>query len=906
MNWQSEIESRLARAGADPDPDIVLELAQHAAAAFERARADGLDEAAAHARVATMIDAWCADPAAVRRRPRRDVAIDPPAANSRGFVGFGADLRYGLRQLRRQPGYALTAILVSALGIGAATTIFSVAYGVLLRPLPWPGADRLVRIGEVREGSVRRYGATTTNATYLAWRDKPETLEGLAAYDGGDLWTIGTGDDVERAPVIRTTASLFSLLEVRPHLGALFTAADERPGGGQVVVLSHRLWQRRFGGQPGAIGQSIDINDARYTIVGVMPHDFYFPDRDVAAWIPRYMPPVVNASNPKGRSIALALGIGRLRTGASVEQASSEGTARSRSAPDLGMVGIAMFGTNGPATVTVTPYLDAITADVQPALVVLFWAVGLLVAAGTANVAGMQLARATGRRREIAIRSALGAGSGRLARQLFTESAIVGLAGGLGGLAIAWGLHRVLPSILPDGFPRLDDVAIDARAAAFAIGIAFVATIVFGLIPAHVTRRQNLVETLTEDSLAPVGSGLRSRSSRLRSVVLAGQVAVATLLLVGASLVTRSFIALMTVDRGFNPRNLLTAEIPLPSRAFTDQRRVAFLDDLLSRVRAVPGVMYAAAGDTVPFLGRNMVMGIQNPRPTGQPGEPKMIHATVREVTPGYFEALGFRIRSGRTFTDADTPASQQVMIVSQTFVDRYLTGDPIGQELPFAFDPTRQDRQTIIGVVEDVRDARVTDPTQPIVYSNYRQRQTGWAISEPMLVVRTAGDPSAFGATVERLTRELDPGVRPQAVRTMEERLGNTLARPRLYALLLSGFGGFALLVCGIGLFGVLANSVAERRREIGIRAALGAQPSQVVRLIVTQGLTLTILGVTIGLGAAWFLAKQLGSLLYGITTHDAVTFGLVPLALIGTAVIACVAPARRATKVNPIIVLK
>lgn len=902
MNWQAEIRRRLNRAGAEPNDDVIEEMAQHASAAFERARADGVEVEEAASRVRRMIDGWCEDPAIALRRARRREAVTIAESQARGMTGLAADIRYGIRQLRRQPGFAVTAILVSALGIGAATTIFSVAYGVLMRPLPWRDAGSLVRISETREGATRSFGAITTNATYHAWKDAPATLAALAAY-GTENVSIAVGDGVQRVPILRTTAGLFDVLGARPEMGGLFTAADEAPTPAKVIVLSHAFWQRHLGSRPDAVGQSIEIEGSPYVITGVMPKGFYFPEPNIAGWVPRFIQSVTDPSNPTSRGISIVRGVGRLRPGSTPDQASAEGTARSRSGPDLGMVGVAMFGTKGAVTVTATPYLDAVTADVKPALVVLFWAVGLLVVAGTANIAGLQLARTLGRTRELAIRSALGAGTGRITRQLITESIVLGAAGGIGGFAIAAALHQALPSLMPSDFPRMDDVAVDWRVAVFAAAASMLASLVFGLLPARLATRRTLVRALVEDGQAPVAAGLRSHAGRMRAMVMAAQVAVAALLLVGASLLARSFTALMSVDRGFEPRNLLTAELPLPDRLYSAERRKAFVDSLLDRIRTVPGVQYAATSNGMPLAGFDSMMAFKRPPPPGQPNAVTDVQASVRAVSPDYFSALGIRIAAGRAFTAADVTSSEPIILVNETFAKRYLAGDPVGQVLPVTFNPKGSDQQTIIGVVGDAQHGRATDPPQPQIYVVYRQRLD---FSVPMLLVRTERDPAALVPIVERLVRELDRAIVPQSVMTMEAKLGNSLSRPRLYATLLVGFAGFAVLVCGIGLYGTMSQNVTQRRREIGVRAALGAQPASLVRLIVGQAFALTLAGTAVGLGVAWLLANQVRTLLFGVTVHDAVSFGLVPLLLLVAAALACAAPARRATKVSPVSVLK
>src|SRR5579862_556274 len=561
MTWRAEVRGALRRQGLPEDDDVVEELAQHAAASFEAGRADGLSTAAASDHVRQLIDGWSRG----ATRPRR-VSEHISEGERRGhFIGFVQDVRYGIRLLRRQPGFAVLAILLIAMGVGAATTLGHVTYAVLVQPLRWPGADRIVLVSETREGQTRTFPGILTNATYLAWRDAPSTLDNIAGYTSR-VATLTVGDGPERIRVASATASLFAVLQARALQGQLYTSDNEADGGNQVIAIGFGLWQRRFGERMDAIGSTLELDGDRYRIVAVMAKGFAFPTTATQAWIPMRVPPVLNAADPQARSISLFRAVGRLRDGATVSQAAAEGTARGRSAPSLGLVGTAVFGTQGPPRVSAQPYLESITADVRPGLLMLLAAVGLLLFAAIANVAGMQLARASTRRREVAIRSALGAGAGRLARQLLTENLIIGAAGGVAGWLLSVGLHHLLPQMLPADFPRADEIPSDWRVLAFAIGCAMSASLLFGSLPAVLARRINLVETLVEDGSAPVGHGLRSRVGRMRTAVMIGQVAVAAILLVGASLLGRSFSALMAADRGFDPRNLVTAMLPIPER----------------------------------------------------------------------------------------------------------------------------------------------------------------------------------------------------------------------------------------------------------------------------------------------------------------------------------------------------
>ncbi len=900
MDWHTRIRAAFAAERHVPDDGVIEELAQHAAATYAAARADGRSHEDAERQVQDQLASWCREAALLRRRPRRPPLIEPPPASTSGLVGIAHDMRYAMRLLRRRPGYTLVAVLTMALGIGATTALFSVAHGVLLKPLPWPDADRLVRLSETRPGGTNRFPWVMTNATYLAWQEQPSTIEEMAAWRGDTVTMTGAGEP-ERLRIVAATPSLFPLVRAQPLLGTLFGPDDDRGG---AVALSYGLWQQRFGGDPDVIGRLIRFDGEPHRVAAVMPRAFAFPDRETRAWVPLRVRPVMG-DDPNARSLSMFNAVARLRPGATAAQAAAEGTARGRFAPDLGLVGIAVFGTKAPAEVSAVPYLDAMTADVRPALVVFLIAVGLLLATATANVASLQLARATTRRREIAIRSALGAGNGRLARQLLVESALVGLAGGLVGLLLAAALHRALPSLLPADFPRLDEVSVDLRVTAFAVGLSLLTGVVFGLIPVLQARRLDLVESLAEDSLAPVGGGSRSRTARARTLIMAGQVAIACVLLLGASLLVRSFVALMSADRGYDPSNLLTAALVLPDASYTPQRRAQFLDTLLERLRATAGVREAAVTTILPLTSREAMMGFTMPPRGSASGETVQAHASMRSVSPGYFAALGVRLIEGRAFTDADTTASLPVVVVNRTFATRYLGDAALGTKLPLQLNEGQPDWE-VVGVVDDLRQRSVTDPAQPEIFASYRQRATGFGSSEAYLVVRTASDPAAFVPTLRALVREQDPSLALESVMTMEDRLVTSLARPRLYAVLLGGFAIFALAIAGVGLFGVLSYTVAQRAREIGVRTALGARPLDIVRLVVGQGLAMTLGGLAVGLAASFALVRYLSTFLYGVTAYDAVSFVAVPIVLTAVAGAACVVPARRAARVDPLRVLK
>jgi predicted permease len=897
MDWRAHIRQAFDPDSV-PDDDVIEELAEHAAAAHQAALADGHEDKEAVRQVDAQVAAWTRDPALLRRRERRTpVDVAPPSSTSR-LVGIAHDIRQAFRLLRRQPGYAAIAILTMALGIGATTSLFSVAYGVLLKPLPWPTADRLVRLNETRRGAGSRFGAMMTNASYTAWRERPSTIDGLGAWTTAPM-TIGGAGEAVRARVGQATASLFPLLGAPPLVGSLFAETDELPGQDAKVLLSYGLWQERFGASADVVGRTVRLDGTAYRIVGVMPRWFAFPDRETRAWIPFHVRPV--AARNGGGYLSMFQAVARLRPGVTPAQAAAEATARGRTAPDQGIVVVAIFGTKGPPEVSAVPWLQAQTAEVRPAILVFLAAVALLLLTASGNVASVQLARAAARRREIAIRSALGAGGARLVRQFLIESAIIGLSGGLAGLLLAGTVLRLLPSLLPPRFPRLDDVTISLPVVAFAIGVSLVTSVLFGLLPALHARRIQL--SLAEDALAPTGGGMRSRAARVRGFIMAGQIAIACVLLLGATLLTRSFVALTKVDPGYNATHLLAARLAVPDTSYTAVGRAALLTTLLERIGRLPGVSHAAFTTALP-LGPGDMLGsftMRSPRT----GSEITAQTSVRLISPAYFAALRVRVADGRVFADADTATSPPVVVVNRAFARKYLTDRPIGARLPVNFGDGVTEAE-VIGVVDDVHHRTVTDPPAPELYESYRQQSKGVEHDLPTLVIRTTANPTTLVPALRAVLRQQDRTLAFDSVSTMENLVHTSLSQPRLYAVLLGGFAAFALAIAAVGLFGVLGYTVTQRSREIGVRTALGARPLDVVGLVVRQGLGIALAGLAIGLAVAFVSAKSLSTFLYGFTPYDTISFTIVPLVLLLVAGLACVIPAHRAAKLDPVRVLR
>ncbi|HEY7473838.1 MAG TPA: ABC transporter permease, partial [Vicinamibacterales bacterium] len=781
MDFKVDVRAALGRHQSEPDDQVVLEIAQHAAAAFEAERAEGRSSEDAARRVRQQIEIWCSNIAAYPRRPATGAAVPPPPMTSSRLTGWMHDVRYGLRLLGRQRAFTLAAVVTTALGIGAVGTLFSVAYGVLLRPLPWQDADRLVRLWETREGATRLLTRIFTNRTYHAWSERPETITGLAAWSSMRSVTLGGDADGTRVPAVPVTSSAFTLLGVRPLAGSIFSeSAGDTP---REIILSQALSLERFGGVQDAIGRSVLVDGVSRVVIGVMPASFRFPNPEVRAWLP-YRVPAVQARDGTTTGLSMFSAMARLRPGVTAEQAAAEATSRAGGGPRPGMVDIAIFGTKGEAVIHAMPYTDFLTQEVREPLIAFLAAVGLLFLTAIASVSSMQLARSATRRREIALRAALGAGTGRLARQLLVESALLGLAGGAAGVALTAALHAALPWLLPADFPRLADVSLDSRVLLFSGGVSVLAGLAVGLLPAWQVRRVSLVEALTEDSLAPVGMAGRSNVGRMRALIMAGQVAIASFLLVGAALLGRTFVSLWHADRGYEPANVLTARLLLPNRLFKPDARASFLRDLLDRVTTMPGVRAAGVTTILPLGTAEAVMGFKLPA-RGSRG-PVDAQAAQRIVSPGYFEALGIRTAAGRAFTAADTAGSPPVVVVNRAFARAYLDGGGVGELLPVTFENSGPTQWTIAGIIEDVQPRARGEAAQPEVYMSYRQLREGVLFDEPTIVIRGDHDPEALVASLRRLVTTLQSGVLLDSVMSMENRLMTSLARPRLYAVLL------------------------------------------------------------------------------------------------------------------------
>ena len=647
------------------------------------------------------------------------------------------------------------------------------------------------------------------------------------------------------------------------------------------------------------------------------PRDFVFPDPETQVWIPQRIQPVTSDGG-KQISVSIFSVLARMRPGVTPEQVAAEATSRARAGADLGPAGLALFGSRAAPTIVAVPALEVLTGEVRPALAMLLAAVLLLLTTAVGSIAILQLARAARRRREMTVRTALGARTIHLTRQWLSESALVGIAGGLAGVAGAAVILRLLPTLLPSDFPRMADISLDWRAAVAAAAATLLASLISAAVPVLQSRRMDLAHSLREDSVATAGGPKHSSAARIRAAIMVGQIAVACLLMVGAGLLARSLSALINIDRGYDPHNLLTAQLPLPPRT-TFAQAAPTLEGVQERLSAVSGVSAAAFGNALPLVSAGGMSGMTVPSPR-DPSVNIQIQALHRTVSPGYFDAMGLRLIAGRRLNAGDTEGSTPALVVNQSFAAEYLGDNPIGQRLNFrrasagAAGMSERGSWAVVGVIEDMKQggldrAGVVVPTadtqQPEMFSSYRQ--LGAALTNSMfLIVRTTDDPSSLTPTLRALVREQASSLVLDSVMSMDDRLMASLAKPRTYTFVLAGFALFAVAISVAGLFGVLSYGVAQRTREIGVRSALGARASDLVALVLRQAVVIIFTGVAIGVSAAAFLSTSLSRVLHGISPHDATSFVVGAMLVAFVSLVACVVPARRAIAIDPLRALR
>ena len=797
------------------------------------------------------------------------------------------DLRYTVRMLLKKPAFTAIVVLALAIGIGANTAIFSVVNAILLRPLPYKDFDRISMIWmDNPKLGVKEDWHSYPN--YVDYKQQNQVYEDMAAFNNRSFNLTGTGEPI-RTLGAWNTASLFSVLGVPPAVGRVFTEDEEEPGKDLVVVLSNGLWRSRFGSDPNIIGQSISMNGANRTVIGVMPSGFSFPDKTTEVWVPLALSP----QRKQARSVISFQAVGRLKPGVSMAQASADMSAIAKRLDE--QYSRSDYGVN------LVLLRDQETRSVKPALLVLLGAVAFVLLIACANVANLLLARAATREKEIAIRVALGARRSRIVRQLLTESAVLGLTGGAAGLLMAVGGLKVLVALSPGDIPRFDQAGIDGRVLVFTLAVSLLTGLIFGLVPSLQTSKPDLNSTLKEGGRGTTGG---AGGVRVRNLLVVSEIALSLVLLLGAGLLIRSFIRLQQFDLGFNPDNLATMRIQLPGSKYREPAQVdAFYKQLLERIEALPGVQSVGAISAV-FLDdtpNSTNFSIEGrPVPTGTDA----IEVPLDSVSSGYFRTMGIPLQRGREFDERDVRGSTPVVIVNETFARRFFPDeDPLGKRFVYGgAGPDNNEWITIVGVVGDMRRTGFDRPVRPETFLPQSQNPSGTLT----IVARTAGKPESLSGTLRAEVWAVDRDQSVFDLKTMHQTLSEMSSQRRFNMLLLGVFAALALTLAAVGIYGVMSYSVAQRTHEIGIRMALGARGNDVLGMVVRRGMVLASAGIGVGLIGAIALTRLMSSLLYGVSATDPLTFVVIPMVLAAVALGACFVPARRATKVDPMIALR
>jgi putative ABC transport system permease protein len=804
------------------------------------------------------------------------------------------DLRYGARMLWKSPGFTLIAVVALALGIGANSAIFSVVNATLLRQLPYRQAERLVVVWENNLRRSKQHNVVGP-VNFADWQEQSKSFEGMTAFYDAGFNLTGT-DQPEEIPAQVATGNLFTLLGAQAALGRTFTDADAEPGHDDVVVLSYGLWQRRFGGARDVVGKTMGLNGHDVTIIGVMPADFkwFIQENSLSGKPAEFWTPTKLSEKqrtiPSGRYMSV---VARLKPGVSIEQAQAE------------MNGIANrleqqraeFNTGW--GVKVVPLHEQLVGEIRTSMLVLLGAVGFVLLIACANVANLTLARAAARQKEIAIRMALGAWRWRVVRQLLTESVLLALVGGVFGLLLAlWGVDTLV-AFSPRNLIATEKVGLNLPMLGFTFIVSLLSGIIFGLIPAFDASRLKLNDKLKETGKSNTGS---ARSHRVRDFFVVAEIALAVVLLVGAGLMIKSFMRLQAVDPGFDPSNLLTMSVSLPRAKYKeDNQDIAFFKEALERIGALPGVRSVGMVSALPFASLGSATGftIEGQPPPSVGDKPT---TDVRETDENYFRTMNIPVISGRAFSQQEVLEDRKVAIINEALARKYFPNEnPIGKRVIVNMKATPEPTE-IIGVVGDAKYKQLEAETRPMVYWPYAELVN----SGMTIVVRTTNEPLSLAAAAQREIQMIDKDQPVSDVKPMQAWLDESTSRTRFGTLLLAIFAGIALILAAVGIYGVMSYSVNQRTQEIGIRMALGAQASDVLKMVVGHGMMLTLIGVGCGLVGAFALTRVMASLLYGITATDPVTFVGVSVLLTAIALIACLIPARRATKVDPMVALR
>jgi putative ABC transport system permease protein len=795
------------------------------------------------------------------------------------------DFRYALRQLIKAPSFTVVAILTLALGIGACTAIFSVVNVVLLRPLDYPNPERIMLIRETQLPKFPEFSVSPPN--YLDWEKQTKSYDSIAAYSGAALNLTGEGEP-QRLVGVKVTAHYFDVMGVKPVLGRMLLPEEDAQGKNHVVVLSYPFWQRVFGGAGDAVGRTIQLNGEPYNVVGVAPPNFGLASK-IDVWTPMAFKPEETANDARGGHYINV--VGRLKAGVTVAQARAELTliadqlAKQYPDPQKGW-GILLM-----------PMQDYLVRDVKPVLYTLLGAVGCVLLIACANLANLLLARATARHREISIRAALGAGRGRLVRQLLTESVVLAICGGIAGIVLArWGLDALL-ALAPTSLPRITEIHLDSGVLLFSLALSIVTGLAFGVAPALLAARTDMNEALKQGTRGSTEGGVRGR---LRSALVVVEVVLALVLLGGAGLLARSFVQLAHVDPGFNPENATLLRLSLPQRKYAQpEQQTAFANGLLERLKTLPGVHAVGLTHSMPLVG-DYVLGFKiEGRPAVDPSDEPSTNYYA--VTPDYFRAMGIRLIRGRVFTPQDDAKAPRVAIINETMARQFFANeDPIGKRIHITNGP--ETWREIIGIVGDIKQYGVDKATSAQSYEPFAQVP----FTSLNVVIRTSGSSAAVLGSLRPAVYAIDKDQPVGTIRPLEEIMAESIAQQRFAMLLLTVFSSVALVIAAVGIYGVMAYNVVQRTGEFGIRMALGAQQRDVLRLVLTQGGKLVGIGLGVGLLATLAASRAMGSMLFNTSAYDPLTLGTITLVLGVVALIACFFPANRATKVNPIEALR
>jgi predicted permease len=913
IDWKQYVRARLPALGLSGarEQEIVEELAQQLEQSYDEAIARGKKDAEAEAHALEQIRDWKALAEEIRRAETPIVAAaaehvpeqfhinvqEIRLRKTRGgnaMADFLQDVRYALRMLRKSPGLTAVMIVTLALGIGANSAIFSVVNSVLLRPLPYRDPGRLVWVGDYLRGQKE---SAVFDVDYFAWRKHCTSFEQMTAYSPAVEYTLTGAGEAERVVATRATATYLRMLGVAPQLGRDIAVEEDIPNGPHVALLSDSLWRHRFSADPGVVGRAIVLDGNSYTVIGVLSPGFEFPENRKS----ELLVPLAIADHDVLRigNITLVEIIARLKPGVTPESARAEVDTFTRPFHAALPGGFAMMfpGSN----VQVMFLHDRLVGNVRKALLLLLGSVGFVLLIACANVASLQLARAAAREKEIAVRGVLGAGRWRLARQLLTESALTGLAGGAAGLALGVWLVGLVRHYGPHNIPHLDVTYLDGRVVLFTIGVSLFTGILFGIAPVLSAFRLSLNDSLKQGGAQ--GSAGR-KAVRPQQVLMTLELAMAFVLVVGAGLLARSFVRLVSIPQGFDSHGVLTAKVALPPGTYTkDEQRRAFRSQLMERLQALPEVTAAGSSSTLPLTGVNssMFVNVEGHPPAGKTMD-MTLTTDVNTVTAESFNALRIPLKAGRFLDQRDAANGTPTVVVNETFVHRnFPNEDPLGHRIKIG-GPWGIGWWTIVGVVGDTRQIGIAAEVMPEIFLSYEQSPD----PSIFLEIRTEANPMTLVTAVRAAVASIDKNVALSDVGTMDEMLTGQVASQRFNAALLAAFSALAMLLSGVGIYGVMAYAVGQRTQEIGIRMALGALPVSVLRMVLVQGARLAIIGVVIGVGAGIGLTRLLSTMLFEVKPNDPATFAAGALVLFAAAIAACWIPARRATRVDPLVALR